>query len=226
MKITRQQIQGIGMTSQRTRDRMVSRLRDQGVDDEQVLSVFSRMPRHLFVDEVMASRAYDDTALPIGHGQTISQPYIVARMTQLLLGGGDVLPVKRVLEVGTGSGYQAAILACLVDEVVTVERIQPLFRHTQELFHALGFNNIQSYYGDGGHGWEEGGSYDGIIVTAAAETLPEDLMLQLVIGGRLVIPLVDNKQQQRLTVVTRGESEWIQEVLEPVRFVPFLPGCV
>ena len=178
--------QGIGMTSQRTRDRLVTRLKDKGITNVDVLAVIRELPRHLFVDEALASRAYEDTALPIGLGQTISQPFIVARMTEVLLAG---IPKKSVLEVGTGSGYQAAVLSRLVDRVFSVERIAPLLKQARERFYQLKFNNIKLKHSDGSWGWPENAPYDGIIVTCAAEQVPEELLKQLAPGGRLVIPV-------------------------------------
>jgi protein-L-isoaspartate(D-aspartate) O-methyltransferase len=220
--VTRAQIEGIGMTSQRTRNRLVDRLRDKGIADERVLATLARVPRHLFVDEAIAHRAYEDTALPIGYGQTISQPYIVALMTEALLGGGSP---KRVLDVGTGSGYQAAVLSQLVDEVFTVERIGDLLGLACERFAVLGYDNIHARHSDGGWGWPEYGPYDGIVVAAAPERVPMSLYEQLAIGGRLVIPIGGQTNAQQLTVVTRHEQGLSSEVIEAVRFVPFLGGC-
>lgn len=212
--------QGIGMTSQRTRDRLIERLKQQGIHDERVLEVMRETPRHLFVDEALASRAYEDTALPIGHGQTISQPYIVARMTQALLANG--VP-QTVLEVGTGSGYQAAVLSGLVAQVYTVERILPLYRKTRELFHRLRLNNIKARHSDGSWGWQEQAPFDAIIVTAAPQEVPESLLLQLAPGGRMVIPVGGNHQQ--LQLITRQAECFEKHVLEDVSFVPLLQGA-
>jgi len=211
---------GIGMTSQRTRDRLVKRLRDEGVKNEAVLSVISKTPRHIFVDEALASRAYEDTALPIGQGQTISQPYVVARMTEALLNGGSLV---KVLEIGTGCGYQTAILAQLVDRVYSIERIEPLIRQARRRFHELKLRNIRIRHGDGYQGWPGQDPFDGIIVTAAPETTPTALLEQLKVGGRLVIP-VGGQGMQRLFVITRTTEGYDEQALEYVSFVPLLEG--
>jgi protein-L-isoaspartate(D-aspartate) O-methyltransferase len=214
-------IQGIGMTSQRTRNRLVERLRGKGIRNEAVLDVMSRVPRHLFVDEAMATRAYEDTALPIGHGQTISQPYIVARMTELLLEGDR--PLRKVLEVGTGSGYQAAVLAPLVGELLTVERIKPLYQATRELLRELGYRNIRTFLSDGSWGVASEAPFDAIIATAAPEEVPPALLEQLAIGGRLVIPIGGQGQPQVLQVITRrAEHSYSTEEHESVLFVPLI----
>jgi len=211
---------GIGMTSQRTRDRLVRRLREEGVRNEKVLDVIGRTPRHLFVDEALASRAYEDTALPIGYNQTISQPYIVAVMTDLILQNNP----RKVLEIGTGSGYQAAILAPLVEKIYTVERIKPLATQARQRFRKLGIRNVRASYSDGTEGLPEFAPYDAIITTAAAEVIPDALLEQLdPDGGRLIIP-VGGRDRQTLTVVTRNDDEFEREVLDPVIFVPLLTG--
>lgn len=216
-------IEGIGMTSQRTRNRLVGRLREKGIRNEAVLQVISRTPRHLFVDEALASRSYEDTALPIGHGQTISQPYIVARMTELLL--ESALPPRKVLEVGTGSGYQAAILSPLVEKVYTVERIEPLFRATCELLYALGYRNVSTYLSDGSWGIVREAPYDAIIATAAPETVPPALLEQLAMGGRLIVPVGKQGEVQVLQVITRqGETNYTILDHEYVQFVPMVSG--
>ncbi len=212
--------QGIGMTSQRTRDRLVARLREEGIRNNRVLEAIASTPRHLFIDEALASRAYEDTALPIGHGQTISQPYIVARMTELLL---EVEP-KVVLEVGTGSGYQAAILAGLVDKVYSTERIEPLATQARQRFRQLGYRNIRVQHSDGSWGWPQFGPFDAIIVTAGAADIPEALLEQLRVGGRLVMPL-GGRDQQVLISVTRTPTVYEREDFEPVVFVPLLGGA-
>lgn len=213
---------GVGMTSQRTRERLVQRLRDQGITSQKVLDVIRVTPRHLFLDEALSHRAYEDTALPIGHAQTISQPYIVALMTQILLSRG---PLKRVLEIGTGSGYQAAVLAQLVDEVYSVERIKPLLIKARNLFRQLRLRNIVTAHSDGGVGWPENAPYDGIIATAAPEQVPDELLYQLAPDGLLVIP-VGTGEHQELRVISRlGDSQkFEEEVIERVRFVPLLGG--
>ncbi|MFA1722035.1 protein-L-isoaspartate(D-aspartate) O-methyltransferase [Xanthomonas campestris] len=212
---------GIGMTSQRVRDRLVERLRESGIQDEATLNAVRTVPRHLFIDEALASRAYEDTALPIGHGQTISQPWVVARMTEAVL---QVAP-KKVLEVGTGSGYQGAILAALGLEVYTVERIGDLLRQARKRFRHLGMN-VRSKHDDGRIGWPEHGPYDAIVVTAAAPALVGALVDQLAVGGRLVAP-VGGASSQSLVQLTRGaDGEIAQEVLAPVTFVPLLSGML
>jgi len=209
------------MTSQRTRERLIQRLSEQGIRDLRVLDVIRNTPRHLFLDEAMAHRAYEDTALPIGFNQTLSQPYVVARMTELLLAAG---PRRRVLEIGTGSGYQAAILAQLVDEVYTVERIKPLLDKARRRFRKLKLRNVQASHADGALGWPERGPFDGILSTAAPEQIPAELLQQLESGGRLVIPV--GGEQQQLQVVTREGEEFVTETVEEVRFVPLLSGKV
>ncbi|MBU0500473.1 MAG: protein-L-isoaspartate(D-aspartate) O-methyltransferase [Gammaproteobacteria bacterium] len=215
-----QRIQGIGMTSQRTRERLIARLKEEGIRDLSVLNAIRETPRHLFVDEALASRAYEDSSLPISHGQTISQPYIVARMTEALLEGG---PLQRVLEVGTGSGYQAAVLARLVRHVFTLERIEALLSQAQERFRELGLRNIRTKYRDGGMGMPECAPFDGIMVTAAPEGIPLALVRQLEIGGRMVLPVGD-RDMQVLVRVTRTEEGYEKEMLERVVFVPLLGG--
>jgi protein-L-isoaspartate(D-aspartate) O-methyltransferase len=212
--------QGIGMTSQRTRDRLVERLMKEGISDERVLQVIRVTPRHIFMDEAMASRAYEDTALPIGHGQTISQPYIVARMTEALI--QPVIPSK-ILEIGTGSGYQTAVLAQLVDQVYSVERIDALHAQARQRLLQLGLHNVHLRLGDGFAGWRHNAPFDAIIVTAAPETVPKELVQQLSFGGRMIIP-VGEQLQQRLLVITREEDGFSEEELEWVSFVPMLKG--
>lgn len=215
------QIAGIGMTSQRTRNRMVHRLADRGIENERVLDTLATVPRHLFVDEAMASRAYEDSALPIGEGQTISQPYVVARMTEVLLENG---PVDKVLEVGTGSGFQAAILSRLVGRVYTVERIKNLLDKARHRFRALEYRNITARHSDGSWGWATNGPYEAIVVTAAPSTVPMPLLEQLEIGGRLIIPVGKQQSQQTLMVITRTATGFEQRELNDVNFVPFLSG--
>ncbi len=208
------------MTSQRARDRLVNILRENNIKNETVLSAIASVPRHLFMDEALASRAYENISLPIGHGQTISQPYMVARMTELLLEGDNV---KRVLEVGTGSGYQTAILSKLVFSVFSVERIKPLLDNARDKFRQLKLNNILTRYSDGGWGWPEKALYDAIIVTAAPETLPTSLLEQLVDGGKLIIP-IGKKGEQELFLFQRLGDKFHKKVLEKVSFVPLLKG--
>ena len=219
--VNRVDLNGIGMTSQRTRERLIQRLVDQGVSNTAVLDVIRTTPRHLFLDEAMAHRAYEDVALPIGFNQTLSQPYIVARMTELLLGAG---PLRRVLEIGTGSGYQTAVLAQLVEEVYSVERIKALQQKARQRLRQLKLRNVHMNHADGGMGWAERGPFDGIMATAAPERIPEDLLQQLAPGGRLVIPV--GGQSQHLQVVTRTHEGFETEIVEAVNFVPLRPGTV
>ncbi len=213
-------LSGIGMTSARTRDRLVQRLREQGIANLAVLDRIRNVPRHIFVDEALASRAYEDTALPIGFGQTISQPYIVARMSEALLEGG---PLARVLEVGTGCGYQTAVLAPLVGRVYSVERIDGLLQRARLRLKELGIRNVRLRHGDGAEGWKSQAPFDGILVAAAALTVPEALLAQLAVGGRLIIPAGPEGAQQLLRI-TRRESGLERRVLGPVSFVPLLGG--
>jgi len=211
---------GIGMTSQGTRDRLVQTLRREGITDERVLKAITLVPRHKFVDEALSSRAYENTALPIGQSQTISQPWIVARMTEALLDGGNP---KKVLEVGTGSGYQAAILSHLVQTVFSVERIDELLKLARRRFHQQRLNNIYVRYADGHLGWPSQAPFDGIMVTAAAQSVPEELLEQLAIGALLVIP-IERNSQQRLISVRRTEDGFDETDLGGVVFVPLLSG--
>ncbi|HTT01901.1 MAG TPA: protein-L-isoaspartate(D-aspartate) O-methyltransferase [Steroidobacteraceae bacterium] len=211
---------GIGMTSARTRDRLVQRLREQGISNESVLERIRNVPRHIFVDEALSSRAYEDTALPIGFGQTISQPYIVARMTEALLEGA---PLHKVLEVGTGCGYQTAVLAPLVERIYTIERIAPLIARAKLRIKELGMRNVRFRHGDGSLGWKAQAPFDGILVAAAPLTVPELLLQQLSLGGRLVVP-VGPEGQQELVRFTRKEQRIERQSLGPVAFVPLLGG--
>ncbi len=211
---------GRGMTSQRARDRLVATLRAEGIHDPRVLDVIRTMPRHLFLDEALASRAYENTALPIGLGQTISQPWVVARMTELLI--EDHVP-ERVLEIGTGSGYQAAVLAALVGTVYTVERIEELLRKARRLFRNMKIENIRSRHDDGNIGWPAEAPFDAIVLTAAGESVPRALIEQLVEGGVMVAPL-GPAGAQRLTRFRREGDRMQREDLEPVSFVPLLGG--
>ncbi|HVI58465.1 MAG TPA: protein-L-isoaspartate(D-aspartate) O-methyltransferase [Luteimonas sp.] len=214
---------GVGMTSQRVRDRLIERLREGGIRDERVLNAIRTVPRHLFVDEAFATRAYEDTALPIGHGQTISQPWVVAKMTEALFADG-AQPAK-VLEVGTGSGYQAAILAALGLEVHTVERIGELLRTARKRFRTLGLN-VRSKHDDGRIGWPENGPFDAIVVTAAAPALVDALSAQLAPGGTLVAPVGGSGAQSLLCLRKDAEGVVSQSNLAPVVFVPLLSGLV
>jgi protein-L-isoaspartate(D-aspartate) O-methyltransferase len=211
---------GIGMTSARTRDRLVQRLKDQGITNLSVLDRMRNVPRHIFVDEALGSRAYEDTALPIGFGQTISQPYIVARMTEAILEGG---PLTNVLEVGTGCGYQTAVLAPLVDRIYTIERIEPLSTRAKERIKELGIRNVRFRHGDGSLGWKANAPFDGILVAAAPLVVPEELIKQLKVGGRLLVP-VGGEGQQELIRFTRKEQRVERQSLGPVAFVPLLGG--
>lgn len=211
---------GLGMASERSRKRLIDRLREAGAGDERVLEVMAAVPRHHFVDEAMASRSYDDTALPIGYGQTISQPFVVAHMTALLLGDDEP---QTILEIGTGSGYQAAVLAQLVHTVYSVERIAALHERARARLRELGYYNVRLRLADGNVGLPDYGPFDGILVTAGAETLPEALLQQLGDGGRLVAP-VGGREGQCLVVVERHGDEFHRRELDPVSFVPLLPG--
>ncbi|HEY6094427.1 MAG TPA: protein-L-isoaspartate(D-aspartate) O-methyltransferase [Gallionellaceae bacterium] len=210
---------GIGMTSQRTRGRMIDRLRSQGIRDEVVLAAMNAVPRHLFVDEAMSHLAYDDKSLPIGFGQTISQPYIVARMTEVLRDGKNL---NRVLEVGTGCGYQAAVLGQLAREVYSVERIQPLYERAKKQLQELQAGNVRLSYADGGMGLPMQAPFDGIIMAAAATHIPQALLDQMAIGGRLVMPL--GAHEQTLYLIERDENGYRETPLEAVKFVPLLMG--
>lgn len=215
-------IRGIGMTSQRTRERLVERLFEQGISDIRVIEMMRTTPRHLFLDEALAHRAYEDASLPIGFNQTLSRPYTVARMTELLLAGGGI---RRVLEIGTGSGYQTALLAQLVDEVYSVERIRDLLERARTRLRELKLRNITLRHADGFSGWAEKAPFDGILATAAPLAVPPELVAQLRIGGRLVIP-VGKDDAQQLSVVTRTEDGFDTRTVESARFVPLLGGTV
>jgi protein-L-isoaspartate(D-aspartate) O-methyltransferase len=212
-------LNGIGMTSQRTRARLIERLREQGIKDEAVLAAMFEVPRHLFVDEAMASRAYDDVSLPINFNQTISQPYIVARMIEVLRAAG---PINRVLEIGTGCGYQAAVLAQVTREVYTVERIKPLYERARKQLSDLKIRNVSVRYADGSVGMPESAPFDGIIMAAAAPTLSAVLREQLTVGGRMVLPV--GIKEQWLYLVERDARGFRETQLEPVKFVPLLVG--
>jgi protein-L-isoaspartate(D-aspartate) O-methyltransferase len=213
-------LSGIGMTSARTRDRLVQRLREQGIANLAVLDRIRNVPRHIFVDEALGSRAYEDTALPIGYGQTISQPYIVARMTEALLEAGAA---DSVLEVGTGCGYQTAVLAPLVARLYTIERIEPLLARARERLKELGLRNVRFRHGDGTLGWKAHAPFDGILVAAAPLTVPEALIRQLRVGGRLLLP-IGPEGEQELVRITRREQGVQRESLGAVAFVPLLGG--
>ena len=213
-------IQGIGMTSRRARNRLLDTLREMGIQSERVLEVISNIPRHIFVDEALASRAYENTALPIGHNQTISQPYIVARMTEALL---EQAPVENVLEIGTGCGYQTAVLAAFAKKVYSIERIDALIQKSRERMQTLKLYNVHIKHGDGNIGWPERAPFDGIIVTAAPLGVPEKLLEQLALNGRLIIPVGQSGQQQLLRI-THTNDGYEQELLDSVSFVPMLDG--
>ncbi len=212
---------GIGMTSARTRDRLVERLQAEGITSPEVLERIRNVPRHLFVDEALASRAYEDTALPIGHGQTISQPYVVARMTEALLEQG---PVKKLLEVGTGCGYQTAVVAPLVGYVFGIERITALLQKARQTLFEIGIRNARFRHGDGWQGWQEEAPFDGILVAAAPETVPQALFEQLADGGRLIIPVGGRNGQELLRFTRQKNGKILREVLGLVSFVPLLEG--
>ena len=211
--------QGIGMTSQRTRERLIQRLMDQGITRFEVLEAIRSVPRHLFVDEALAHRSYEDTALPIGYGQTLSQPYVVARMSELALAQGRP---KKVLELGSGSGYQTAILASLVDEICAIERIKPLLERARKQLRALRVRNVRLRHGDGLDGWASESPFDLILGAAAPEHLPTQLLEQLAPGGRLILPVGGERQQ--LMMVTATPEGYVEEAIEAVNFVPMVRG--
>ncbi len=218
-------IQGIGMTSARTRDRLVQRLQEEGIRQPEILERIRNVPRHLFVDEALSSRSYEDSALPIGLGQTISQPYVVALMTQALLEKeGALQHLPKVLEIGTGCGYQTAILAPFVRQIFTIERIRPLLQATKQRLSELGIDNIRYRHDDGFRGWPGQAPFDGIIVTAAPAAIPEKLLEQLGPGGRLVLPVGPTGGNQQLLRITRTGSGFEHEKLSSVSFVPMLEG--
>jgi len=212
---------GIGMTSQRTRDRMVQRLRERGIADERVLSAMAAVPRHVFVEEALASRAYEDSALPIGFGETVSQPYVVAKMIEILL--RDNKPGK-VLEVGTGCGYQAAVLAHVFEEVYSVERIKALLERARSNLIGLRLANLRLAYADGGEGLPAAAPFDAIVAAAAARQVPEALRNQLATGGRMILPLHGANGAQRLVLIERSARAFRESELDAVHFVPFEAG--
>lgn len=211
---------GIGMTSQRTRDRLIAALREMGIESGAVLDVMRSIPRHLFVDEALATRAYENVPLPIGYNQTISQPYIVARMTEALVSGRQL---NNVLEIGAGCGYQSAVIAQFAKQVYSVERINGLLTQARERFRRLGYHNIRARHADGNGGWPEQAPFDGIIVAAAPLGVPEALLDQLAMAGRLIIP-VGAPAEQKLLLVTRAEDGFKHEQIDAVSFVPMLGG--
>lgn len=215
-------IEGIGMTSARTRERLARRLADNGIRDPRVLEAIRNTPRHLFVDEALSSRAYEDTALPIGHGQTISQPWVVARMTEALIEDGRP---ERVLEIGTGCGYQTAVMSGLVGEIHTVERISALLQRARRILREIGIRNVRFHHGDGYEGWTDYAPFDGILAAAAPEAVPESLLEQLADGGRLIIP-VGPPGRQLLMRITRDGERFTEEELGLVSFVPLRGGRI
>ena len=220
--MVRRDAAGLGMTSQRARDRMVDQLRKEGITDPRVLDVMRNLPRHLFVDEGLEVRAYENSPLPIGQGQTISQPYVVAKMTEIVIAAQP----KTVLEIGTGSGYQAAVLARLVDKVYSIERIESLLRNARRRFRSIGLDNIRTRHDDGRRGWPEEAPFDAIIVTAAPDAIPQPLIDQLRPGGRMIIPVGPEGAVQELVLLRKGEDGSIgTESVSPVRFVPLLRGA-
>lgn len=218
--LSKPNLNGIGMTSQRTRERLIGRLMEQGIKNHRVLDVMRTTARHIFLDEALSHRAYEDVALPIGYGQTISQPYIVARMTEALVNTGEV---DRVLEIGTGCGYQTAVMAHLSNEVYSVERIRPLLDRARKNLKVLDIRNVELKHADGSLGWPEKGKFDAIITTAAPHQVPKSLLDQLAEGGRLIIP-VGGEAGQELRLITRRGDDYSIEVLSKVRFVPLLAG--
>lgn len=214
-------LKGEGMTSQRARDRLVALLKEGGIRDPRVLEVIRNLPRHHFIDQALHAHAYENDALPIGHGQTISQPWVVARMTEALLEFG--VPQK-VLEIGTGSGYQAAVLAALVPQVFTVERIEALLRQARRRFRQLGLTNLRSRYDDGKLGWPDEAPFDAIILTAAGDTIPTRILDQLSPTGVLVAPVGSPSRQTLIRMRGDGQGDFIQEELGAVSFVPLLGG--
>ncbi len=216
-------LRGIGMTSQRARDRLVINLEAKGISNRDVLKAIKNTPRHIFIDEALAHGAYENNALPIGYNQTISQPYIVAKMTELLL---QHRPLKKVLEVGTGSGYQTAILSQLVGKVYSVERIKPLQERAAKRLSALQINNVHLEHTDGGFGLAKLAPFDAILVTAAADAVPQDLLDQLVINGAMVIPVGDSKNQQLKLIIKKSAHCCETQIIEAVNFVPLLAGVV
>lgn len=216
-------LRGSGMTSQRARDRLVVSLKEQGIVSESVLRAMQNTPRHIFIDEALAHGAYENNALPIGYNQTISQPYIVAKMTELLLGKK---PLNKVLEVGTGSGYQTAILAQLVGRVYSVERIKPLQERAKLRLQALQLTNVQLQHSDGGMGLKSQAPFDAILVTAAPDEVPAELIEQLAIGGTLIIPVGGSQGQQLKKITKKSAMHCDTQIIEAVNFVPLLSGVI
>ncbi len=221
--MNKKNLAGIGMTSQRTRTRLVNRLREKGIQEASVLAAIESTPRHIFIDEALAHRAYEDTALPIGMGQTISQPYIVARMTEILVDSGIM---GNVLEIGTGCGYQTSILSKVSFQVFTIERIEALQKLAVDRFKALALNNISHKHGDGFFGWPEHAPFDAIIVTAAPDSIPPALVEQLALGGRMIIPVSLASGEQQLILLEKTAEGMNQSEVETVKFVPLLSGTL
>ena len=219
-------LKGEGMTSQRARDRLAAQIKESGVHDARVIDVIRNVPRHHFIDQALHSRAYENTALPIGHGQTISQPWVVARMTEALLEHFDERKEKpgRVLEIGTGSGYQAVVLAALVEQVYTVERIEELLRQARRRFRQLGIANIRSRHDDGKLGWADEAPFDAVILTAAGDSIPSRILEQLSPTGVLVAPVGSPSSQVLIRLRGDGQGDFVQEELGAVSFVPLLGG--
>jgi protein-L-isoaspartate(D-aspartate) O-methyltransferase len=213
-------LSGIGMTSARTRERLVQRLQEQGIKDQRVIDRIRTVPRHLFMDEALASRAYEDTALPIGFGQTISQPFVVAKMTEALLAGGGI---EKVLEIGTGCGYQTAVLSPMVKTIYTLERIDPLLKRARRTLRELRIRNVNFRHDDGNIGWAARAPFDGILLTAAPHSVPQVLFDQLRLGGRLIAP-VGPEGRQELFRYTKGETRMDRQSLGSVSFVPLVSG--
>jgi protein-L-isoaspartate(D-aspartate) O-methyltransferase len=213
-------LSGIGMTSARTRERLVQRLQEQGIKDQRVIDRIRTVPRHLFMDEALASRAYEDTALPIGFGQTISQPFVVAKMTEALLAGGGI---EKVLEIGTGCGYQTAVLSPMVKTIYTLERIDPLLKRARRTLRELRIRNVNFRHEDGNIGWAARAPFDGILLTAAPHSVPQALFDQLRLGGRLIAP-VGPEGRQELFRYTKGETRMDRQSLGSVSFVPLVSG--
>ncbi len=214
-------LSGIGMTSQRTRSRLVQWLLDEGIQNQEVLRIMEDTPRHLFIDEGLSHRAYENTALPIGQGQTISQPYIVARMTELLLETGKT---GKVLEIGTGCGYQTAVLAKTCKTVFSIERIRKLHMQARQTLQQLNLHNVQLLFADGFNGWQQNAPFDGIIVTAAPSDIPEKLLLQMANGGRMIIPVGTQESYQELYLIERQDDKFRKTFIEKVKFVPLVGG--
>ena len=220
MNIDFKKFSGVGMTSDSSREKLVSMLKSEGIKNSDVLRSMSSIPRHIFVDEAIASKAYDNTALPIGKSQTISHPLIVAKMTEIIMNHNP----KRVLEIGTGSGYQASVLSLLVDKVYTIERIEYLHKKSKKIFQKIGFKNIYTKYADGNIGWTQKSPFDAIIVTAGAINIPEALINQLSNNNGILVSPVENSGKQYLKSITKNNDNYKEEIHGIVKFVPLLSG--